>query len=683
MPPAPPTAPDPDAPEPSSSGSGSGSGSAGSGSGSAGAGQRPVPAGGDGGAPEPSWPDEEDDGAAYLGELMAAAAAGEDLTAADIAGAGFGGDGTAHQLRPGPVLATLVHAAITDEKILATLSDDDLAGVITAVRRIGSFAAWAEMTAIREFATRPDHRRPAAPSGSPSGSPSGPGSGGAAGGRSRGRGKDGPDPGAAAAGLPGHPKVREFAADELAPDLHVTWQTAADQITYACTVAARLPVTFAALRAGTIHPVHLRIAEDETAYLDQKYMAEADAKLAAAAQSKTFGELRYYAHRLVLKLDPDSALRRKNEARKDAHVRPFREGSGNAGMVARELPPDEVLASWQHVDQRARDLRAAGIPGTLKQLRVQAYLDLLQERDSRTAPPAPAHDTHPGGLGHLDDSGDLGGLGQSGGPGGTGGPGETGDPGESDDPGGTGETGGGDDPGGTGGPGKSDGPGGTGGPGRGPRHGPGGTGGPGAGRPARNTGPSLASQVTLTISWETWQGTSGAPGEAAGFGLLDPETARDLAGAAARHAGTRWCYTVLHPDGTAAAHACARGRHPGGPPDPRTLKFNQIIRGPCDHAQAHGGYRPGRKLRHLIAARNATCTAPGCGQPAARCDLDHTSPWHLGGLTCPCNISPLCRHHHRVKQAQGWWLEQSEPGFLRWRTPAGRTHTTTPTVYLH
>jgi hypothetical protein len=224
----------------------------------------------------------------------------------------------------------LVHAATTDEKILATLSDDDLAGVITAVRRIASFAAWAEMTAIREFATRPDPRRAA---------PSGPGSGGAAGGRSRGRGKVGPDPGAAVAGLPGHPKVREFAADELAPDLHVTWQSAADQITYACTVAARLPVTFAALRAGMIHAVHLRIAEDETAYLAEKFLAEADEKLAAAAQSKTFGEFRYYAHRLVLKLDPDSALRRKNEARKDAHVRPFREASGNAGMSARELPP--------------------------------------------------------------------------------------------------------------------------------------------------------------------------------------------------------------------------------------------------------------------------------------------------------------------------------------------------------
>jgi hypothetical protein len=660
--------PDPDAPEPDSS--------------------RPVPDGGNDGAPEPpeasGFPppgDDEDDSAAYLGELMAAAAAGEELTAADISGAGFGEGGTAQQLIPGPVLATLVHAATADEKILATLSDDDLAGVIVAVRRIGSFAAWAEMTAIREYAIRPDPRRPApapdaapdAPSGAPSG-PSGAPSGGRRGGA---RGLDSRDPNAAVAGLPGHPKIREFAAEALAPDLHVTWQTAADQITYACTVAARLPVTFAALRAGKIHPVHLRIAEDETAYLDDKYLAEADEKLAAAAQSKTFGQFRSHAHRVVLKLDPESALRRKNEARKDAHVRPFREASGNAGMSARELPPDQVLASWQHIDQRARDLRAAGIPGTLKELRAMAYLDLLQERDIRLTPPSPGHDTAPGdtdgpsGLSDLGETGDLGG---------TGGPGETDDPGESDDPGDTGN------PGDTGGPGESDGPGGPGGPGgnggsgRGPRNGPGGTG-PGAGRPAGNTGPSLAAQVTLTIPWATWQGTSDTPGEAGGFGLLDPETARDLLAAAARHASTRWCYTVLHPDGTAAAHACAPGRHPAGPPDPRTLKFNTVIRGPCNHAQAQGSYRPSRKLRHLITARNATCTAPGCGHAAANCDLDHTTPWHRGGVTCECNLAPLCRHHHRVKQAQGWWLDQSEPGVLRWRTPAGRTHTTTPTIY--
>jgi hypothetical protein len=63
-------------------------------------------------------------------------------------------------------------------------------------------------------------------------------------------------------------------------------------------------------------------------------------------------------------------------------------------MIARELPSDQVLASWQHVEQRALDLRAAGMPGSLRELRVRAYLDLLQERDSRDQPAAAAR--HPG-----------------------------------------------------------------------------------------------------------------------------------------------------------------------------------------------------------------------------------------------------------------------------------------------
>ena len=49
---------------------------------------------------------------------------------------------------------------------------------------------------------------------------------------------------------------------------------------------------------------------------------------------------------------------------------------------------------------------------------------------------------------------------------------------------------------------------------------------------------------------------------APGFGLADAADARDLAAAAARDPRTRWCVTVLHPDGTAAAHGCAAGRHP-------------------------------------------------------------------------------------------------------------------------
>jgi hypothetical protein len=109
--------------------------------------------------------------------------------------------------------------------------------------------------------------------------------------------------------------------------------------------------------------------------------------------------------------------------------------------------------------------------------------------------------------------------------------------------------------------------------------------------------------------------------------------------------------------------------------------MTSIVRGSCDHAHGEVGYHPSRALTHRVRARNATCTAPGCGRPAARCDLDHTTAWDKGGVTCECNLSPLCRHHHRCKQAEGWRLEQPEPGVLIWRTPSGRTYATTPTEY--
>jgi hypothetical protein len=308
--------------------------------------------------------------------------------------------------------------------------------------------------------------------------------------------------------------------------------------------------------------------------------------------------------------------------------------------VGRELPSDEVLASWQHVEQRALDLRAAGVPGALQELRVRAYLDLLQERDSR---PGPGH--------------------------------------EGSDP----RSGGNDaDPG-------SDGP---------ESSGPGSSG-PGSGSGSQ-AGPSLAALVNITVAWSTMTRRSLAPAEVDGLGLVDAGDAADLIAAAARDPRTRWCVTGLNPDGTAAAHGCATGRHappgtsssgdsgPAAGPDPPSgvrpedwlrVRMAGIARGTCAHSHAEAGYRPSRKLRHLVRARNAQCSAPGCGRPAVRCDLDHTLAWEQGGLTCECDLAPLCRHHHRCKQSEGWELEQPEPGVLVWRTPAGRRYVTRPTQY--
>ncbi|MBV9449202.1 MAG: HNH endonuclease [Streptosporangiaceae bacterium] len=226
----------------------------------------------------------------------------------------------------------------------------------------------------------------------------------------------------------------------------------------------------------------------------------------------------------------------------------------------------------------------------------------------------------------------------------------------------------------------------------------------------------------IVIPWEALGGGPSGPADIPGFGLADPEAARDLLAAACRSPQTRICVTVLGPDGTARLHGCVPGQPdlskltaeqacgapdnngPGPPgPDPgpggtgppsgitpttavdliRRLKvrLTPITRDNCEHDTAEPGYTPSRRLAHLVRARNVTCTAPGCGAAAVSCDLDHTLAWDKGGITCECGLAPLCRHHHRTKQANGWRLEQPAPGLLTWRTPAGLEYTTKPTDY--
>jgi hypothetical protein len=99
------------------------------------------------------------------------------------------------------------------------------------------------------------------------------------------------------------------------------------------------------------------------------------------------------------------------------------------------------------------------------------------------------------------------------------------------------------------------------------------------------------------------------------------------------------------------------------------------LTGCCDHALETPAYQPTPTLRHLAGIRHNTCVFPGCRRPAAQCDDDHTIPYDQGGKTCLCNLAPLCRHHHQVKQAPGWTLQQTSPGVLTWTAPSGRRYT--------
>jgi len=104
---------------------------------------------------------------------------------------------------------------------------------------------------------------------------------------------------------------------------------------------------------------------------------------------------------------------------------------------------------------------------------------------------------------------------------------------------------------------------------------------------------------------------------------------------------------------------------------------SQAAGGGCTHEEASPAYRVPDSMRALVEARDRTCGFPTCRQPAWRCEQDHTIAHRLGGLTCPCNLSPECSRHHHLKHLLSWRLDQPRPGVLTWTTPARLTHTVT------
>jgi hypothetical protein len=91
------------------------------------------------------------------------------------------------------------------------------------------------------------------------------------------------------------------------------------------------------------------------------------------------------------------------------------------------------------------------------------------------------------------------------------------------------------------------------------------------------------------------------------------------------------------------------------------------------------GCRYARRCLARHAARALPARRPG----RARACGTWRSPGSRVGLPSPrsgrrgCG-RPLCRFHHRCKQAQGWRLTQPQPGLLIWTAPHGRSYTVKP-----
>lgn len=573
-------------------------------------------------------------------------------------GAGFADGGVLDGLAPGPGLAGFADDA---HRRLADVGDDALIGVLLGWRRLASWAQARELATITELA----RRRPAG-----GGTPAPPGQ------------------------LPA--RMSEFVADEVALALTLTSRAADAKLSLALGLADR-PATFAALEAGRIDLTRAKIIIEGVSTLDARHADAVEAAVLPRAPGLTAGQLGAAVARAVLAVDPQAARRRRKDTEKCARVDCWPEPYGTASLAGWHLPSAQALAADKRLCQIAAVWKKQGAVGETDLLRARAYLALLLGLPI-DAPPAdllpPADPPVPGGTAPEPAPSDS-----------TVGPRNITPAAGSTTP----------NPDGTA-------PGSTG-PVSGARRGAGEAGAPGnpdlphgLGRAGPGSAlPPLAGTVNLTVPLTTLLGLDHTPGQAAGYGPLDADTARLLACAAAGHRATRWQITVTAPDGTALAHGTAArhsrvnspkpgGRRPGGygpggpEPDGAGAEGNgpggieaggwtvavtaePVATGSCDHRHCEPGYRPSPALQRLIRARSSTCTAPGCRRPATACDLDHTRAYDDDGWTCECNLAPLCRRHHRAKQAQGWRLTQPQPGVLIWTTPSGRAYSAQPANY--
>jgi len=523
-------------------------------------------------------------------------------------------------------------------------------------------------------------------------------------------------------GAPRPPRVPVTASREAASEVAMAFTSteyaAGRLVEQAADLSRRLPAALEALEAGRTYPDRVLILWEATADLSDEDAGKVDTMLSGRSGQLTTGELRDEVRRAVIRIDPGAADRRRKRNEKKSRVRLYPNPDHTATLAIEQAPAVLAAAAMARISALSRAARSAGADEPLTLLGSKIALGLLLG----TLPLIPPHLPPDGAAGPPDDEPGSDGPGD-GGPGGNGPggrapggqrPGDWGDP-----PGEPGEsmpwpaipaTAGATAPG-------------------------------CAPLPAwaRAAGQGHA---RLLLPWRTMAGMASQPGELSWFGPITPGQARDLAQAAAADPAVRWTVIVTDDNGRATAVTALRshrGEKTAGLIDEVTVTITAALAdglasddatrhwtgrllasvrattggamlagvlektldaardavaaadiraaadqnaGGCAHTLAAAAYRVPATLRRWLNARDRTCRNPVCRRRATQCDQDHTRAHDKGGPTCTCNLGPLCRRHHQLKQLRGWHLTQDTNGTFTWTTPAGLTYRKEPHTYL-
>lgn len=471
-----------------------------------------------------------------------------------------------------PVLAMSVIR--TAEGDVSGLSDDELLGAIAAGERVQGQAAWAANVLAAEYARRNleiDDKT-------------------------------------------GEETFGEFGADDYAQEIRVAGTTAKRNLTRSLTLSL-LPRCMELAHDGYLRDGYQqRIIAEETASLDPALLSRADGLIAKDAVGRTPMSLRRRVRAIVMKLDPVTAESKRKNGTKSRRIEFWEGESGNVTMAAPEMSVGLAAAIKQALHGWAKIMRAAGIDGSLDNLRHDAAAALLLGRQPVTGTPAPAgNPAEPANPVNPWEYPDY-------------------EPGVgSDEP-------------------------------------------PIPGNPIVNINLMITAgtldpkvnapgfvpgfgNITAQAARDLIIAGSANPASRWCLTEVDPDT-----GYAVAHGCAKGPHPWPGPEQGIREFIASL---------PVTME--RLAREPGDDGHREDHHNPSRKLQHLIIARNATCATPGCDTPATECDMEHRVPWDEGGETSEFNLDPATHGHcHRVKQHPDWRVIKASPLETIWIGPSGR-----------
>jgi hypothetical protein len=156
-------------------------------------------------------------------------------------------------------------------------------------------------------------------------------------------------------------------------------------------------------------------------------------------------------------------------------------------------------------------------------------------------------------------------------------------------------------------------------------------------------GHGIRGTVHITVPALTLLDRSDEPAILEGYGPIDAETARRIAGTA-----TSWTRILTHPETG------------------------------CRLSVGRDQYAPPADMRRYVEIRDGTCQGIGCNRRATLSEIDHTQPWNTGGETSVDNLVCLCRACHRLKHQSSFSTSQGPGGQLTWTSPGGRKYPSKP-----